>query len=1288
MSWIAELSFIAVGALLISASPAVAANSIKLVPYPQDLKILAGRLPLGPAQYVVPHPSKTTSVAACTLSRYLPKSGKHMAIRLGSVEEGYDKSWLSADESQFLAKKSTSPEASVVKIGKDGITVVGKGKWGMFYGAQTINQLLQEKPKDLPYVTIRDWPDMKWRCLSPTMTWYSGYNRLEGYDLCNWTIDEWKWLVDWSALHKCNGWAMCMYGNWPFTLPGYPETTLDVDSFFYNPATGQKEPWRFTHRNIRREFLPELIHYANERGVDIYAYIGKNSFNGTYGIKHPETNAGGAAELLPFAPGVHEYWDAVIARLIGIGFNGFVFEDPEAYHVPNQNKQCYDTFWAPWASTYGYSDVSQTDQNAPPLGVQVEYYSWLFKEFDGMIQKHSLEAGRPNPEIYLISHVLLSRIVNESKTPQERDKWFEYIDDKHGRKVPFVILEANEQAYVDLFGGDRVASLGGRGGSCTCAMFRIASINNDWCGGPMAADMAYERSCQKHIYEAGGFGAMGYIFEWTNTEVFGYIASQYLWRNSGVPGINNDDQTSFLYYAYRLHYGEKVGEMVARIMDESSCVNDQMVLEGVYGAQYPSTGAPLHRDYQLLAAIADRSVEMARKAYKTYTGKEPDLWHPVYNPDDFRWNGYDPAANKTFNAERLRLLYVSMRRSQKICETALAYRKSQKLIAEGASAGEVLESFDKAVEAAKENQRIYCINYDDDYDPTDGLCSRVVDELGFRRTQFVASISKNTDLAKAWTFDQPDDLEGWTRTNDLEPPVAKDGALVTRATGNQAMVEQTKALSVPVNGRCFVEIEIASDREGMVRLFWATNEDIEKQAKGAYTFSESRVRNVKIAGGNEMRVYRVSPSWNGTLSNLRFDVPAGASVRVDSIRIVELPESNAVPAEDLIKPVPEAARMSADNPIFIAWENLSDIVPKSQSQKPGLYLSTDIGFDRRYDYYRTGVVFTVQAQTDGGKWRTVFRRALGRRTTGWEHWEVPLGISATAKKLKLRFTTDSYSRAQDRAAPSWKWAVWGQPRLVDVTADGKRQVRYDFVKSIDSAKASVRLDMDGRERTFDAGDKDSTGATFVSVSPGPVGSLAQGTQLVDGFAEWATPPPKKDVYRSYLGSVRSGWAYAKEGGEISWRTASVPAKKPTVVTLIGGTGYVPGKAELWCDGSKLLVFDMGKPQDMAWKADGVELRYEHGGDTRSETTTYGISGTYVLMLPASKVTAGKPLTLTVKIPPDGGDWFMVHEYRSVDEATRQAMCPLPEEPSIAAFTPHVGGKFGVTIAEYEIPLSR
>ncbi|HEY2585450.1 MAG TPA: hypothetical protein VGI81_06795 [Tepidisphaeraceae bacterium] len=42
-------------------------------------------------------------------------------------------------------------------------------------------------------------------------------------------------------------------------------------------------------------------------------------------------------------------------------------------HVPNQNAECYQTFWKPWSQTYGFSSVTQTDPNHPPLGVHIEY---------------------------------------------------------------------------------------------------------------------------------------------------------------------------------------------------------------------------------------------------------------------------------------------------------------------------------------------------------------------------------------------------------------------------------------------------------------------------------------------------------------------------------------------------------------------------------------------------------------------------------------------------------------------------------------------------------------------------------------------------------------------------------------------------------------------------------------------------------------------------------------------------------------------------------------------------
>ncbi|MBI2298402.1 MAG: hypothetical protein HYU66_05520 [Armatimonadetes bacterium] len=573
---------------------------LKLLPYPQRVTPHPGALPLGPARYAAHGtPSATIRLARESLAHHLPRTGPPIPTRLASVEEGYAADGLSAEQRAWLADPHTSGEACVLDITPDGITVVGKGRWGMLYGVQTVNQLATEAAragrKTLPCLTIRDWPDLRWRCLSPTLTWYSGWNRLEGYDLCNWGLDEWKWLVDWSLLHKCNAWAVCMYGYWPFTLPGYDESTLQVDSFFFDPATGQKTPWRFVHPNIRHEFWPEVVRYAAARGIKVYAYIGKNSFNGGYILHHPEANAGGAAEALPFAPGVRDYWDACLGRILELGFDGFVFEDPEAYHVPNQNEGCYQTFWEPWAQTYGFHSRQETDANKPPLGVHVEYYGWLFHEFDGMIQRHAERLGRSRPDIYLISHFLLSRILGESKSPEEARRWLDLLDQKHGRKVPYVIAEAREAEYAGLLGGGRVASLGGRGGSCTCAMRRIASVNNNWSPGPMGTSIDWERDCQRRIHQAGGYGAMGYIFEWRLSEIYGYLAAQYLWRNAGVPGIDNADQTGFLDYACRVQYGDKVGGTVARALDGGSNVNEAMVLDGVYGSQYPETGAPLHR---------------------------------------------------------------------------------------------------------------------------------------------------------------------------------------------------------------------------------------------------------------------------------------------------------------------------------------------------------------------------------------------------------------------------------------------------------------------------------------------------------------------------------------------------------------------------------------------------------------------------------------------------------------------------------------------------------------------
>ncbi len=149
------------------------------------------------------------------------------------------------------------------------------------------------------------------------------------------------------------------------------------------------------------------------------------------------------------------------------------------------------------------------------------------------------------------------------------------------------------------------------------------------------------------------------------------------------------------------------------------------------------------------------------------------------------------------------------------------------------------------------------------------------------------------------------------------------------------------------------------------------------------------------------------------------------------------------------------------------------------SLQRGLLRHGTIGLSRSIDYFCLGTVFTVQAQTPQGQWETLFRRALLKKDAGWQHWEIPLASMGTdCPSIRLRFITDSYSRANDLSEPSWEWGCWGRPKLMRLTAAGARKTICDFAEHIDRAACCVRMDADGKDRPFDGMGEDSTGAVF------------------------------------------------------------------------------------------------------------------------------------------------------------------------------------------------------------------
>src|SRR2546423_4168344 len=253
----------------------------------------------------------------------------------------------------------------------------------------------------------------------------------------------------------------------------------------------------------------------------------------------------------------------------------------------------------------------------------------------------------------------------------------------------------------------------------------------------------------------------------------------------------------------------------------------------------------------------------------------------------------------------------------------------------------------------------------------------------------------------------------------MTTPVVEHGALVSHATGADPFIVQAQQLNIgPAKGAKYFVMEISSDRAGIVQVFWAA----EKGNARASEFSEQNSIQFRVAAGPNMGMHRVPLDWEGTLRRLRIDFPDQARVKVRSVGLIETTDAKTEGNMDLSKAVPELARGSAENPVlFISWEAQDDVLPPAGKAR-GLCLSTKIGFVEQDDFFRLGVVFSVQARSASEDWKLIFRRGLMRRARDWEQWEIPIESIAreNSGNLQLRFITDSYTRAQERNAPTWK----------------------------------------------------------------------------------------------------------------------------------------------------------------------------------------------------------------------------------------------------------------------------
>jgi N-acetyl-beta-hexosaminidase len=254
--------------------PAAAAASPSLIPLPQSVTAHEGAFPMTNATVV------QGDGAAQSTANYLAR-----ALELKTGKRGASRILLVLGPN----RKVTNPEGYRLTISAREVRIEASDPRGLFYGAQTLRQLVTKSAtgeRSLPALDISDAPRFRWRGLLIDVS-----RHFFGKPMLLKIIEE-------MAAYKLNVLKLHLtdYQGWRLEIPGYPKLT-DVG------ALVDGKPQYFTTADMR-----EIVRYAADRHIMVVPEIEMPGHAGAAARAYPEffDDAGGA-----FNPANHRTYDFI-----------------------------------------------------------------------------------------------------------------------------------------------------------------------------------------------------------------------------------------------------------------------------------------------------------------------------------------------------------------------------------------------------------------------------------------------------------------------------------------------------------------------------------------------------------------------------------------------------------------------------------------------------------------------------------------------------------------------------------------------------------------------------------------------------------------------------------------------------------------------------------------------------------------------------------------------------------------------------------------------------------------
>jgi hexosaminidase len=181
-SWVA---FTCLGCLsfALHAQTIDAVRSLKLLPAPKEVRLADGRLTIKTSTVILIANSEDRTAAETLQKEIHDRTGMKLAIEmtaaapktpghisLGRLTDRGLRGYLESQgvRTEEVGSSEIDKQAYVIRATESGVLVAGRTAQGLFYGVQTLRQLLHGEGKSLviPALTIRDWPSMEWRGVS------------------------------------------------------------------------------------------------------------------------------------------------------------------------------------------------------------------------------------------------------------------------------------------------------------------------------------------------------------------------------------------------------------------------------------------------------------------------------------------------------------------------------------------------------------------------------------------------------------------------------------------------------------------------------------------------------------------------------------------------------------------------------------------------------------------------------------------------------------------------------------------------------------------------------------------------------------------------------------------------------------------------------------------------------------------------------------------------------------------------------------------------------------------